>query len=125
MQSPNIQGLAGILIWTDAHRFPEMRRFYTDVLGLAPRSDRAGFINFAWGSVRLTVSVHEAVMGRATDALRLMVNFEVPDIHEAFTSLSARGVAFSRSPEQEAWGGWVATFSDPDGNTLQLFQLPG
>jgi predicted enzyme related to lactoylglutathione lyase len=120
-----IQGLAGVLIWTDAQRFPEMRRFYRDVLGLVTRSDRPDFINFAWGDVRLSVSVHHEVAGRADDPLRVMVNFTVEDIHAAVVQLRTRGVAFSRPPEQEKWGGWVATFNDPDGNTLQLFQLPG
>ena len=30
----------------------------------------------------------------------------------------------TRAPEREEWGGWVATFADPDGNVLQLMQLP-
>jgi uncharacterized glyoxalase superfamily protein PhnB len=37
--------------------------------------------------------------------------------------LAEAGVEFLRQPEQESWGGWVATFRDPDGNTLQLLQL--
>jgi len=27
-------------------------------------------------------------------------------------------------PEREHWGGWIATLQDPDGNILQLLQLP-
>ena len=125
MDGPLIQGLAGVLIWTEAERYAEMRRFYRDVLGLVPRSDRAEFINFAWGNVRLSVSVHEDVANTAVDPLRVMVNFEVTDIHAAFERLVKLGVTFSRAPEHEKWGGWVATFNDPDGNTLQLMQLPG
>jgi predicted enzyme related to lactoylglutathione lyase len=53
-----------------------------------------------------------------------MVNFAVDDIHAAHARLAAAGVTFTREPGQEPWGGWVATFSDPDGNTLQLLQLP-
>jgi predicted enzyme related to lactoylglutathione lyase len=33
-------------------------------------------------------------------------------------------VDFTRAPAREEWGGWVATFADPDGNVLQLMQLP-
>ncbi len=40
---------------------------------------------------------------------------EAYDIQEAFHELL--------KPEQESWGGWVATFKDPDGNVLQLLQL--
>jgi uncharacterized glyoxalase superfamily protein PhnB len=31
---------------------------------------------------------------------------------------------FTRPPEREDWGGHVATLLDPDGNVVQLFQLP-
>ena len=35
-----------------------------------------------------------------------------------------QGVQFIREPEEESWGGTVATFSDPDGNILQLLEFP-
>jgi len=101
-----------------------MRAFYVDTLGLTPRSDRPRFVNFDWGTQRLTVSVHHAVSGTNPDPLRLMINLAVSDIHAIAARLRANGVQFSREPEQEPWGGWVATFQDPDGNTLQLLQTP-
>lgn len=126
--SDRITGLAGVLVWTTAARFPALRRFYVETLGLAPRSDRAGFVSFAWGpppgDVRLTVSVHDAIVGAAGDPLRLMLNLGVDDIHAAAERLRAAGVAFTRPPERERWGGWVATCHDPDGNTVQLLQPP-
>lgn len=122
--APDITGLAGVLVWTEAPRFPAMRRFYVETLGLRPRSDRDGFVNFAWDDQRLTVSVHAGVGGPARDPLRLMLNLRVPDIDATHRRLRDAGVAFSRPPEDEPWGGRVATFHDPDGNTLQLMQLP-
>jgi predicted enzyme related to lactoylglutathione lyase len=53
-----------------------------------------------------------------------MVNLAVDDIEVVYRRLRAAGVAFSRAPEREPWGGVVATFADPDGNTLQLMELP-
>ena len=119
-----IDGLAGVLVWTEATRFPAMLAFYRDALGLEPRSVRDGFVNFAWGDLRLTITVHSQVSGANRDPLRLMLNLTVDDIDAAYERLRAQGIAFSRPPEQEAWGGRVATFADPDGNTLQLMQLP-
>jgi predicted enzyme related to lactoylglutathione lyase len=113
----------GIIVSTDAARFDEMAAFYADTLGLPVRSRHAGFVNFAWGAFRLTVHEHSAVSGRASDPDRTMINFGVADIAGAHRRLVAAGVAFSRPPEQEPWGGWIATFADPDGNTLQLLQL--
>ena len=52
-----------------------------------------------------------------------MVNLGVKDIHAEHERLVSKGVEFTRPPEREHWGGWVATFSDPDGNTIQLLQL--
>jgi len=120
----SIEGLAGVLIWTAADRFPAMARFYRETLGLAPRSDKADFVNFDWSGVRLSVGVHDRVEGTSRDPLRLMINLTVTDIRAVHDRLVRAGVVFTRAPEREDWGGWVATFADPDGNVLQLMQLP-
>ena len=124
MTAGSIEGLAGVLIWTEADRFPAMARFYRETLGLAPRSDKADFVNFDWSGVRLSVGVHDRVEGTSRDPLRLMINLTVTDIRAVHDRLVRAGVVFTRAPEREDWGGWVATFADPDGNVLQLMQLP-
>jgi predicted enzyme related to lactoylglutathione lyase len=125
MDRGRIQGIAGVLIWTDAERFETMARFYRDRLGLTPRTSKPDFINFDWGGVRLSVGVHDRVQGASRDPLRIMVNLAVDDIRGAHSRLAGAGVVFTRPPEREDWGGQVATFQDPDGNLLQLMQLPG
>ncbi len=130
--SDQIARVGGLLIWTERDRFAAMRDFYVETLGLAPRSDRDGFVNFSSGGAaeggsaleefRLTISVHEDVSGTAAEPLRQMVNLNVENIAAVHARLAAAGVEFTRPPEQEPWGGWVATFADPDGNTLQLLQ---
>lgn len=117
-----ITGLAGVLVWTEPGRFDAMARFYRDVLGLPVRTDRPGFVSFDWAGVRLTVTVHDGVHGRAADPLRIMLNLGVDDIHAVHARLVAAGVPCRRPPEQEGWGGWIATFTDPDGNVVQLLQ---
>jgi predicted enzyme related to lactoylglutathione lyase len=124
MAPTTIEGLAGVLVWTEAARFPAMARFYRDTLGLTPRSDKPDFINFDWSGVRLSVGVHAGVRGPSREPLRIMLNLTVADIQAAHARLAAAGVVFSRAPEREEWGGWVATFADPDANILQLMQLP-
>jgi predicted enzyme related to lactoylglutathione lyase len=125
MAAGSIDGLAGVLLWTEADRFPAMARFYRDTLGLTPRSARPDFINFDWSGVRLSVGVHDKVRGDSREPLRIMINLAVADILAAHERLSRAGVAFTRQPAREEWGGWVATLADPDGNILQLMQLPG
>ena len=118
----DITGVAGLIIWTEPERHAAMADFYRDVVGLKPRSDRDGFINFEFGAMRLTVARHDGVNGSSKDPLRMMVNLDVGDIHGVHRRLVDAGVAFTRLPEQEPWGGWIATFNDPDGNTVQLMQ---
>lgn len=120
--SPGISRVAGVIIWTE--QFEELLCFYRDVLELPLRGAKPGFANFEWGGFRLSVAAHDDVQGQSRDPLRVMVNFAVDDIFAAHRRLTESGVAFSRCPEQERWGGWVATLADPDGNTLQLLQLP-
>ena len=113
----------GILIYTQ--RLEPMLQFYRDVLGLEPRHVKERTVNFQWGDFKLTIGLHDQVLGRNTDPLRHMVNFHVDDIHAEFERLKAAGVEFSREPSQEPWGGWVATLADVDGNVLQLLQVEG
>ena len=115
--------VAGVLIWTEADRFDAMLRFYRDILELPLRGEHDGFVNFSWNDFKLTINVHPGVRGVSSDPLRIMVNFSVGDIQDCYTNLTEKGVVFLREPEKETWGGWVATFNDPDGNILQLLQL--
>ena len=124
MTTGSITGLAGVLVWTEQERFPDMARFYRDTLGLTPRSSKDDFINFDWAGVRLSVGVHDRVRGASRDPLRVMIHLTVDDIRAVHARLARAGVVFTREPKREEWGGWVATFADPDGNTFQLMQLP-
>jgi predicted enzyme related to lactoylglutathione lyase len=119
-----IDGIAGILIYTSEERFAAMRHFYVDVLGLAPRSDRPGFVNFEFADQRLTIAVHSDIECANHDPLHLMVNLAASDIDATYRSAVVRGARSLRPPEQETWGGRIATLQDPDGNIIQLMQLP-
>lgn len=121
----SVTGLAGVLVWTEAQRFPALRSFYVRVLGLTPRSDREGFVNFEWGEQRLTIHVHDEVAGPTSEPHRVMLNLAVVGIDELVARADAAGVTVLRPPERESWGGIVASLVDPDGTTVQLFELPG
>ena len=117
-----IEGVVGVIIWTDD--LDRLQAFYRDALGLTPHSVRPDFVSFKWGDMRFSIGTHSHVEGQTREPYRVMVNLGTADIHGTYESLLARGVDFSRPPEKEHWGGWVATLSDPDGNTLQLMQQP-
>lgn len=75
--------LAGVLVSTTSERFPAMRAFYVETLGLRPRSDRPGFANFDFGHSRLTIALHDGVRGPAGEPFRVMINFRTDDITSA------------------------------------------
>jgi predicted enzyme related to lactoylglutathione lyase len=121
-ESIMIDGVVGVIIWTED--LDRLLTFYQDTLELTPHSIRRHFIAFRWGDMRLSLGKHARVSGPARDPYRIMINLGVDDIHRIYAALCAKGVAFLKPPTQEEWGGWVATFFDPDGNILQLLQQP-
>ena len=116
------EGVIGITIWTgDLDRLVE---FYSNTLGLKLRDRKSDWANFEWGELRLNLGIHNEVRGQAGDPYRMMISFGVTDIHDECHRLEGLGVEFLRQPEREHWGGWVATFLDPDGNILQFLERP-
>ena len=116
-----VTGVIGVTFWTD--ELEGMFDFYNNVLHLPLHSRHEDFIAFELGDVRFNIGRHSEVSGRSRDPFRFMPHLGVEDIHAEVKRLAAAGVEFIREPEQETWGGWVATFKDPDGNLLQLLQL--
>ena len=104
-----IEGVAGVVIWTS--ELMKMVEFYQGKLGLEPHSIKPDFVSFKWGQMRLGLGIHGQVTGASKD------------IENEYSRLTSQGIIFIRKPEKEHWGGRIATFSDPDGNILQLMQL--
>ena len=119
-----ITEIVGITLWTaDLDR---MLRFYRDTVRLPLHSfhEDEGFAAFQLGELRFNVGRHGQIQGPSRDPLRVMPHLGVDDIRSEHARLASEGVEFIRPPEQEHWGGWVATFKDPDGNVLQLLEFP-
>ena len=122
-KNPSIENLAGVLIYTED--LERLVSFYQDTLGLTPHSLKSRTAAFQLrNNTRITLGKHSEVKGLVRNQYRIMVNLSTDDIQASYTHLSEKGVRFIRPPEQEQWGGWVATFSDPDDNILQLLQFP-
>lgn len=112
------------------HRLDRAHDFYAHALGLPLKAAQPaqGWCVFALGDVDLVVEAvppdadedEQALVGRLTG-----LSFAVADIQAAQLDLTARGVPFVGPAERQAWGGWLATLEDPDGNQLQLVQHPG
>ena len=115
-----IRGVAGVTIWTD--NLDQLIDFYVNNLGLTIYHHHGDFVNFVFGDVRLNLGKHDQVKGKSNDMFRIMISLLVTDIHRTYKHLIEKNVSFIRIPERESWGGWVATFLDPDENVIQLIQ---
>jgi predicted enzyme related to lactoylglutathione lyase len=100
--------------------------FYREQLGLnfLFRVEKLAF--FDCGGVRLLLEIPEA---EAFDHPSSILYFKVPDLHAAYETLQARGVAFVASPELVARMPdhelWMAFFEDGEGNTMALMAEVG
>ena len=94
--------------------------FYRDVLKIQLLFQVPNMGFFACGGVRLMISGSEQPGEPHTS----VIYFKVPDIQEAFQSLSGRGAPFEREPHLVArmpdHDLWMAFFRDPDRNLLAL-----
>ena len=101
--------------------------FYSGKLNLTllAGSEELGYLVLDAGSIQLVVEgvsldapeEEQELIGRFSG-----LSFVVTDISKAVNELAGRGVLFMHEPEEQSWGGLLATFIDSAGNELQLVQ---
>ena len=98
--------------------------FYRDVLGLPElfRSDDAAL--FQSGQVGLLIEKGDPDDAEEADLIGRFagVSFPVDDIAAVYAAWTKAGIRFHGEPERQPWGGTLAHFDDPAGNTLTLVQ---
>ena len=95
--------------------------FYRDQLGLPHQFTFGDLAFFSCGDTRLFLRQVPAEHWQPGSILY----FAVPDVHESYRDLGARGVAFDGAPHlihrhDDGTEEWMAFFSDTEGNTLAL-----
>jgi len=95
--------------------------YYTKLLG-EPAFSEGGYTGWQIGSGNVTIGVHSEVKGRNPSPGRIIWNITTPNVQEAFDRFKAAGGIVVAEPYgfEEAPGGQIATFEDPDGNYFQL-----
>ena len=98
------------------------RAFYADILGWPLKVADSDYAVFTVSGADVVVEAADpgepeeaALIGRFSG-----VSFAVDDIDHAYRLLSEAGVRFEAAPQAQPWGGTLAHFLDPDGNTLTL-----
>jgi catechol 2,3-dioxygenase-like lactoylglutathione lyase family enzyme len=98
--------------------------FYRDVLGLPLlRRESGQWALFDAGPVQF--ALHGALEGHSVTPGGATAVFRVEDLDEAVRSLQERGVEFHDHLGEVAGFARFRSFSDPDGNTVQLIEYAG
>ena len=98
--------------------------FYVTVLGLdlQYQSPEHGYASLASRGLRFGLAVpgpdQQDLVGRHTG-----IGFTVPDLVSEHSRLAGVGVNFPMPPTEQPWGGFMALFTDPDGNVFYLDQI--
>jgi predicted enzyme related to lactoylglutathione lyase len=108
--------LGSILLGTT--RPDELRAWYR--AALAPDHEGDGPIDL--GGVLVVVDERDDVAAANPEPVRQILNFHVDDFDAVAAQLAAAGVEWLVPPEDRS-SGRFGTFTDPDGNYLQLIQF--
>lgn len=79
--------------------------------------------NFKYGDGQhLWIGYHSEVKGKSKDPFRIMPGFVVENMQDAFEVMKQRNVKIIQEPLLSPTKDYLAmTISDPDGNTVQIF----
>jgi predicted enzyme related to lactoylglutathione lyase len=107
------------VVWLPVSDMDRALEFYGDTLGLDIEQQEDDWSMVVAGSIRIGLngrdSEHSGGEGGA------VIAFATTDIEESVSELRASGVDFAGDVSEHPWGK-VATFRDPDGNELQLYE---
>jgi len=97
-------------------------KFYEEILGLERKYEYSSYVGFECGGVEigLTPKLSE---GQKILPVSPSVEFLVDDVDKVSRELKKKGVKFIKELHEEPWGGKKATFTDPDGNLLEITQI--
>jgi predicted enzyme related to lactoylglutathione lyase len=93
---------------------------YTALLGMPPQSDAPYYVGYEVAGQQIGLVPGGAAQGMSSP----VAYWQVPDIEAKLAEVTAAGAAVKEPPRDVGGGRLVATFTDPDGNVLGLFQDP-
>jgi len=98
------------------------KKFYEETLGLEKKYEYSSYVGFECGGVEVGL-IPKLERGQKVSTLSPPVEFLVDDVERVYNELKQRGVKFVKELHEEPWGGRQATFTDLDGNVLEIVQI--
>jgi len=112
-------------VWCITFYVSDLKRaakFYEEVLGLEKKYEFSSDIGFECGGVEIGL-IPKLREGEHVAPLSPSVEFLVDDVEKFYRKLNNKNVKFVKELHEEPWGGKQATFTDPDGNILEIVQI--
>jgi predicted enzyme related to lactoylglutathione lyase len=95
------------------------KEVYTALLGIAPQNDSSYYVGYEAAGQQIGL-----VPGGGQGMTSPVAYWHVPDIEAKLAEVTAAGATVKEPAHDVGGGRLVATFTDPDGNVLGLFQDP-
>ena len=101
-------------------------RFFRDKVGLrlAFYDRKHKWVCFDAGRMAFALTTPWNREAKKMVGRRTGLSFYVDDIEKTVKALTKRRVKFNFPPRRQPWGGILANFRDPDGNSYFLLQMP-
>lgn len=114
----SVKGTAAV--WLPVDDIDRAADFYVEQLGLQERERGADWVSLDAGGLQLGLNGSESPRGEGGAVIAFQ-----PDggLEETVEKLRERGIEFAGEISEHPWGR-IASFKDPDGNDLQLYEAP-
>ncbi len=103
-------------------RLKKAAKFYGETLGLEKKYEYSSYVGFECGGVEIGL-IPKLGEGEHVAPNSPSVEFLVDDVEKFYSELKSKNVKFVKELHDEPWGGRQATFTDPDGNILEIVQI--
>ncbi len=110
------------IVWLPVTDIDRSIEFYTGRLGLHEEQRNSAWAEVKADGLRIGLNASEAE-SPAGDGGAVIAFQPDGDLDEAVAELKQQGVTFAGEISDHPWGR-IATFKDPDGNDLQLYEPP-
>ncbi len=108
------------VVWLPVSNIDRAREFYRDHLGLREVHHEQDWAQLESGGLTIGLNANESPNGHGG----AVIAFQPRDgLESAVDELRSAGVEIAGDVSEHPWGR-VATFKDPDGNDLQLYEPP-
>jgi len=97
-------------------------KFYEETLGLEKKYEYSSYVGFECGGLEIGL-IPKGKEEQRVSPTSPSVEFLVDNVARMYNELKNKGVKFIKELHDEPWGGRQATFTDPDGNILEIAQI--